>query len=97
MRKVGRGEVVKVANLFEKYSKILKAPEASVINQCIEVLNDVMGVVIDKKKFSYSVATKTLFISVSGPLKTEIMLQKKEIITHLKGRLGEKSAPIEIL
>ena len=62
-----------------------------------EVVRDVLHFELPKEKCSYSVSTKTLKIIHSGPLKSEILLKKKEILLHLKGRLGEKSAPEDIV
>lgn len=96
MRK-GRGEIVKLSDLFEKYKKTLRAPQGTVIDCFREVVEDVVGVSVSKESVSYSVFTKTLSARVSGPLKSEIKLRKKEILAHMKGRLGDESAPTEIL
>lgn len=96
MRK-GRGEIVKLSALFEKYRKTLSAPQGIIIDCFIDVISELMTIDISKDRISYSVHNKTLSVRVSGPLKSEIKLRKKEIINHMKGRLGEKSAPSEIL
>lgn len=96
MRK-GRGEIVKLSTLFEKYKKTLKAPQG-VVTECFrEVVEELIKYTIPKEKVRYTVHSKTLSVSVSGPLKSEIQLRKKEILNHLKGRLGENNAPKEIL
>lgn len=95
---MSRGEGIKtLTSLFEKYKKILKAPQGVVIDCFIEVVQELMQILIPKEKVSYSVFNKTLSVRVSGPLKSEIIFRKKEIIAHLKGRLGEQGAPQEIL
>lgn len=96
MRK-GRGEITKLSSLFEKYKKLLKAPQGVVIESFIEVVDDVIGIKVAKEQISYTVHSRTLSVRVSGPLKSEIKLRKKEILTHMKGRLGDQSAPLEIL
>lgn len=96
MRK-GRGEIIKLSDLFEKYKKILKAPQGVIIDSFVEVTEDIIGIKIAKEQISYTVHTRTLSVRVSGPLKSEIKLRKKEILAHMKGRLGDQSAPIEIL
>lgn len=96
MRK-GRGEIVKLGDLFEKYRKNLKAPQGTVIESFCEVVEDVLCITIKKEKVKYSPSTKTVSLVIGGALKSEIQLHKKEILNHLKGRLGEKSAPTEIL
>lgn len=88
---------MKLGDLFEKYKKTLKAPQGVVIDCFIEVTEDVIGLRIAKESVSYAVHTKTLSARVSGPLKSEIKLRKKEILTHMKGRLGDQGAPVEIL
>lgn len=96
MRK-GRGEIVKLSTLFEKYAKTLKAPQGIVIDCFREVVQELIKLDIKKERISYSVHTKTLKVTVLGPLKSEIQLRKKEIINHMKGRIGEQSAPRDIL
>lgn len=87
------GEIKKVGDLFDKYKQILKAPQGVVIGAFIEVVSDLVGIEIPKEHISYSVHSKTLTMRISGPLKTEILLKKKEILTHMKGRIGEQSVP----
>jgi len=83
--------------LFEKYKKTLKAPEATVINTFIEVLDEVLQVSLKASQITFSPSTKLLRIQVGGPIKSEILLHKKELLAHLTGRLGDGSAPKDIL
>ncbi len=92
-----RGEITKLSTLFEKYKKLLKAPQGSVIESFREVISELMLIEIPKGKITYSVHTRVLSVNVQGPLKSEIKLRKEEILAHLKGRLGEGSAPHEII
>ncbi len=87
------GEIKKVSDLFEKYKRVLKAPQGVVVDAFIEVVSDLVGIEIPKDRISYTIHNKTLTMRISGPLKTEILLKKKEILLHMKGRLGEKNAP----
>lgn len=96
MRK-GSGEIKKVGDLFDKYRQTLKAPQKTVVRAFCEVVDDLLDITVDEKKISYTPASRTLSFKVGGPLKSEILLHKQEIMTHLKGRLGEKSAPKDIL
>ncbi len=97
-KKKQRGQgIVRVSELFKKYTAVLKAPQGVVVDAFIEVVKDLFQITLRKDQCTYSLATKTLVVRTSGMLKTEIVLQKKTIIDHLKGRLGEKSAPKEIL
>jgi len=93
MKKQRGSEVRKIGDLFEKYKHTLRAPQGVVTNAFIEVVTDLIGIEIPKEHISYSVHNKTLTMRIPGPLKTEILLKKKEILTHMKGRIGEQSVP----
>jgi hypothetical protein len=94
---MARGEgIKKLSHLFEKYTKNLIAPERTVIAGFLEVTSDLYGWDLKKESVTYNPRTKVLSLAVSGPFKTEMQLHKEEILTHLKGRLGEKSAPKDI-
>ena len=97
MKKQRGGDVVKVGDLFDKYKRILKAPQGVTITAFIEVVNDLIGVEIPKERISYSIHNKTLTLRIPGPLKTEILLHKKEILIHMQGRIGRQSVPKVIL
>jgi hypothetical protein len=97
MKKLRGGDVKKVGDLFEKYKHTLRAPQGIVTGAFIEVVADLVGIEIPKERVSYSVYNKTLTMRISGPLKTEIFLKKKEILTHMKGRIGEQSVPKVLL
>ena len=95
---MSRGEgVKKLSSLFDKYKKTLKAPQGSVIKEFCEVVKDVLDIDLSKDKVSYVPNTRIISLKVGGPLKSEIMLHKKEILNHLKGRLGEHSAPKDFI
>jgi hypothetical protein len=88
-----RGEIIKVSDLFDKYKKVLRAPQSSVIKEVIEVISDLTGVTLSPKYIKYAVHSKTLSITAPAILKQEIKLHQAEILIHLKARLGEKSVP----
>ena len=90
-------DLKKVSSLFDKYKKNLIAPEASVVSAFVEVVNDLLGIDCPKNQIKYNPGTKTLSFLGSGVLRGECKLHELEIISHLKGRLGEKSAPRTIL
>ena len=95
---MARGDgVKKLGDLFAVYKKRLVAPEGSVKSAFVEVVEDLTGLVVDQKKVSYTPYNRTINLSVSGPLKTEIKMRETEILAHLKGRLGEKNAPRHIV
>lgn len=93
-----RGEgIKKIDTLFEKYKTLLKAPQGSVIASFKEIAFELMAVDIPSERISYTVGTRILSVRVSGPLRSEIALRKNEILAHMKGRLGERNAPLEII
>lgn len=97
MRKEGRGGITKIADLFAVYKARLKAPQGAVVKVFGEVVHDLLNIHIEEKWCSYAVASKILYLSSPGPIKSEVLMHKKEILNHLKGRLGEKSAPHDIV
>lgn len=97
MKKQRGGDIKKVGDLFDKYKRILRAPQGVVTDAFIEVVSDLVGIEIPKERLTYTTHNKTLTMRISGPLKTEILLKKKEILLHMKGRIGEKSVPKVLL
>lgn len=89
--------LVTISSLFDKYKKTLIAPEKTVTQTFIEIVKDLYQWDIDSEAVHYNPNSKILNFSGSSILKTEIKLHKREILTHLKGRLGPKSAPKDIL
>ena len=57
------GEIIKVADLFEKYKKVLKAPQSSVVKEVIEVIADITGVTLSPKYIKYAVHSRTISIT----------------------------------
>lgn len=92
----GKG-IVKISDLFKKYTDVLKAPQKTVVKNFIEVVQDLFGVTLRPDQCAYSVASRTLSLRISGMLKTEIILQKKKVLEHMEHRLGEKNGLREIL
>ncbi len=97
MKKQRGSDIKKVGDLFEKYRQVLKAPQGVVVDSFVEVVSDLIGIEISKDRISYTVHNKTLTLQISGSLKTEILLRKEEIFTHMKGRIGKQSTPKTIL
>ena len=95
---MSRGEgIKKIDGLFDKYKKKLKAPQGVVVEAFVEVVNDLIGVEIPKERITYTTHSKTLSLAISGPLKSEILLHKDEILSHMKGRIGAQSAPKHVI
>ena len=62
-----------------------------------EVVEDVLGITLTIEQVSFAPASKLVTLRAPGPVKTEILLMKEEILAHLKGRLGPASAPRDII
>lgn len=86
-----------VKNLFAKYTRTLQAPQKTVIQSFIAATEDALKYSISPQQCSYSVHTRTLTVSVSGVVKTEILFKKKEILAVMKSMLGPRNVPKEIL
>lgn len=93
--KRGQG-ITHVGSLFEKYSKVLRAPQSTVIVASIAVIEGVCGHTLATRECRYNTYTQTLTVTASGMIKTEILLHKKTILKNLREVLGEKSAPKDI-
>lgn len=92
----GQG-IVKVSELFKKYKQTLRAPQATVIQEFRGIVYEELGVEIKIHQCAYTPQSRTLVLTVGGPLKTEIILRKKQILKKLTDVLGEKSAPRQLL
>ncbi len=94
-----RGEgIKKLSDLFVKYKQTLTPPEGTVTSVFCEVVFDLYNWNLNKKQMSYNLATRTLHTSgLPSLFKNEIQLKKAEIINHLKGRLGTRGAPKDII
>lgn len=97
MKKTRGQGIKKISHLFEKYKNTLKAPEKTVITTFLEVIDDLYGWDIPKNYIRFNSQTRMISIQTSGVLVSEIKLHKQEILNHLKGRLGEKNAPKDII
>lgn len=95
---MSRGAGIKpISDLFKKYRDTLQAPEKSVKVAFCEIVQDVMNVTIKESHLSYNTYSKLLRYQGSAIVRQELLRHKKELLTHLTGRLGVKSAPKDIL
>ncbi len=95
-KKRGR-DIVRVSDLFSKYKKLLKAPQGTVIQSCIDVINDIYGIPLKKNQCVYQVQSKTLVLHIPGTIKTEILLNKEVILQEIAKKVGVESTPKNIL
>jgi hypothetical protein len=86
-----------VGDLFEKYRKLLKPPQASVEKECLETIKKVTGFDLSDYKITYTVSTKTVSLGVPSVLKTEIKFHQEKILNQLKVNLGETNCPERII
>lgn len=97
-RKKGEDKPARLlGGLFEKYKKILKAPEASVTNEFRVVVDELIGIKLKQEQITYKPASRIIYLKTPAPVRSEIKLHKEEIITHLKARLGVSQAPLDVL
>lgn len=95
---MARGEGIrKISDLFETYKNRFVAPQKAVIDAFIDVVRDVFEVDVRAGDISYTPSTRTLSLRLPGPFKSEVLLKKEEILMHMKGRLGPKNAPRDII
>ncbi len=92
-KKDPRANNQQLGNLIERYKKILKPPQQSVIKEVIEVVKEVVKLQIDESKITYTVSSRTIHFQISGLLKTEIKKHQAQIIQKLTERLGEQNCP----
>lgn len=90
------GRVQLLRDLLVRYSN-LTAPEGAVLEVFVSAVKEVCGISLQKNSLKYSVSSKTIGLSFSGPRKTEIQLHAREILAFCKNTLGEKSAPVTIV
>lgn len=91
------GELKKVSDLFAKYKNTLRAPQESVESACREVVEDLYAVKLKPEAVSYTPGTRVLHLRTHATIRQELLMHKQEILNHLKGRLGEKSAPKDVI
>ncbi len=95
-KKSGHG-ITRVSNLFSKYAKLLKAPQGTVVQACIDVIFDIYGITLKKNQCTYQVQSKTLVLHIPGTIKSEVLLNKEVILSEMAKKIGVESTPKNIL
>ncbi len=86
-----------LGNLLLRYKKIFKPPQQSVLLEVVVVIKEVLGIEVSTTQFSYTVASRVVYIKTPSIIKTEI-LKKKEIIKKaLAQRLGDQHSPVDFI
>ncbi len=83
----------KVGDLFEKYRKLIKPPQASVEKVCVAVIAEVFKYPISIDQMTYVVSTRTLSVRIPSLLKSELKFHYSEILKILEERLGKDTTP----
>jgi hypothetical protein len=91
-----RGELIQLNALFDKYKNHFKPPQQTVVQATVDIIEEVTGLQLDASKCSYTVASRTFSTGAPALIRQEIKMRHGEIVAHLKGRLGEHSAPVQI-
>ncbi len=86
-----------IGSLMDRYRRVIRAPQGSVVDVFCVVVKRELGITLTKKHVSYNVSTRTLTVSCSGPEKSEILLQKDVCMRHCTEVLGERSAPQHVV
>ena len=86
----------RLGDLFERYRKNIKAPQASVEKECLVIINELMQFDLQISQIEYTVSTRKLSLRVPSVLRTEVLLKKTEILEKLKAHLGADSCPTYI-
>jgi hypothetical protein len=90
------GELTKMSSLFALYKDRLKAPQKTVIDATVDVVAEVAGIRLNSARCTYTVTTKTFSSNAPALIRQELARHETVILTQLKARLGEKSAPHRI-
>lgn len=91
------GEIVAVKDLFLKYRRTLRAPQKTVELECVRVVGELFNVRLQESQVEYTVVSRTLFFRTPSLIKQELKFHYPAILRELKHRLGDKSAPKQIL
>ena len=86
----------RLGDLFERYRKRIKAPQASVEKECLIIINELMQFDLKTSQIEYTVSSRTLSLRIPSVLRTEILLKKTEILEKLKAHLGADNCPTHI-
>lgn len=90
-------EIKHAGPLFDRYKKLLRAPQGSVVKVFCEVVKDEYGFEIQKERVDYNPHTKIIYLKMSGPIKHELLLGKKKLLAGCEERLGGSSSPKAIV
>lgn len=90
-------ESKKIGDFFAQYKTRLRAPQKSVEIAACEAIAMITGIKIPESKIIYKVGSKSLIITASSLLRSEIKARESEIIARLKSELGARNTPEVII
>lgn len=96
-KRTQNNEIKHINPLVDRYKRILRAPQGSVVNVFCSVVKEELGLTLEKEHISYTLSTQTLNLAVPGPAKSEVLLYKGILLQKCTEVLGEKSAPKNII
>lgn len=91
------GGVRGIKDLLSVYKERMRPPQDSVIRAFQAATREVCRIELPRSAVKYSPASKTIALTIAGPHKTEILLQKKNLLAWCKKELGPKGAPEHIV
>jgi hypothetical protein len=97
MKKSPTNNEQQLGNLLARYKDHFKPPQASVVKECLEVIQDVTGIVLEQKHLTYMVSNKTLTVQTSSLIRSELKTKHQVITKELEKRLGAHNAPKVII
>jgi predicted metal-dependent phosphoesterase TrpH len=86
-----------LGNLLARYKERFKPPQASVVKECIEVIESVTGIILEQKHLTYTVSSRTVVVQTSSLIRSELKTHHSAITTELQKRLGAHNAPTVII
>jgi hypothetical protein len=85
-----------IGELFSRYKKTIKPPQATVTKEFVVVCEAVTGIPIKPEQCVYTVATKTIYLQTPSLVKSELLQKKPALLAALKAKLGP-NAPTNII
>ncbi len=86
-----------LGNLLARYKDRFKPPQASVVKECLEVIENVSGIVLEQKHLAYTVSSRTLSVQTSSLIRSELKTHHDAILFELQKKLGAQNTPTLIL
>ncbi len=88
---------VPISSLFAKYQARLRPPQGVVVTAFCAAVEHITKHALSRDVVRYNVHTRTISVAVSGPHKSEIMFNKKQILTLCKETLGGNGMPEHVV